>query len=61
MASIASDEEVLGQFQEDSRKQCRRMWSQFHGYISDFDFESGFVVAEFINAIFGNENTKRSF
>ncbi len=32
MAAIASGEEVFAQFKEDSRKQYRRIWSQFRDY-----------------------------
>ena len=36
------DDDVFGQFKDESRKQYRRVWSQFREFISaDFDCESG--------------------
>jgi hypothetical protein len=45
-ASVASDEDVFAQFKQKSRKQYVRMWSQFHDFIPDFDFEYGPPVEE---------------
>jgi hypothetical protein len=41
MATILSDEEVFAQFNQDSRKACKRSWAQFVEFNPEFDFEAG--------------------
>jgi hypothetical protein len=41
MATILSDKEVFGKFNEDSRKAYKRAWLQFLEVSGDFDFEAG--------------------
>jgi len=40
MATIASNDEVFLQFKEESKKQYKRIWSQFRGFAADFDLEA---------------------
>ncbi len=39
MASIVADEDVFLQFNEESKKQYSRIWSQFRDFVPEHDFE----------------------
>jgi hypothetical protein len=52
VAKIVSDEEVFGQFSEDSRKAYKRAWSQFMEFSMNVDFEAGPPGEELLSKYF---------
>jgi len=61
MASVLPDDEVFLQFKDDSRKQYRRTWSQFQGFLADFDFESGPPGEESFMEFFKHLRTEKNY